>query len=114
MVEQLVLTGAPIEMIEQARSEAEADEVVRDFEIWPDCLDSFNFFLSLRGQWAHVSGMTTARTGLPSTRVQAHMDLQGIRHRKRPQLFKDINAMEEAVLVVDRELAAKRQAEKGD
>lgn len=100
--------GAPPDVIDRARQQAQASEQAEDFEVWPDCLAAVEFFTSLRGQWRHVSGMTTARTGLDFAAVQAAMDMHPIPQRRRPQLFQDVVLMESAVLTVDHERREKR------
>lgn len=108
--------GAPDDVVSRARERADRvkpKSVSDDFEVWDDCIQAVEFFQSLRGEWAHISGMTVARTGIPSTRLRASMELQGIPRRRRRQLFEDIKLMESAVLTFDHERREAARAEKG-
>jgi hypothetical protein len=113
VIEQMRAFGAPQEAIDAVVHRVEAAEQAADFEVWADCVDAFEFFRSLRGQWRHVSGMSTARTGIDYAAVQVAMTHHPIPRRRQRAMFKDLQIMETAVLIADHELAQKRAAEKG-
>ena len=117
VVTQLKEVGAPAHVIKVAQEKVDAqtrlEEAKResappdDFEVWADCLDSFIFFQSLRGQWAYTalqSGLLI-RTGIPANRLEASIRVRGIRGGKRKRLLLDIQAMEQAVIDSDIERA---------
>ena len=104
--------GAPPAAIEAVARRVEESEQAADFEVWHDCVEAFEFFRSLRGQWRHVSGMSIARTGLDYAAVQVAMTHHPIPRRRQRAMFKDLQIMETAVLIADHELAQQRAAEK--
>ena len=70
----------------------EADTVL----IWRENVQSVNLFLAVGTQW-RVGGMGGA-TGLDYGGVQAAMQLLGIKHGQRTELFALVQIMEAAVL----------------
>jgi hypothetical protein len=114
VLEQMRQFGAPAAAIAVVEARVEQAEAADDFEVWPDCWQAFEFFRSLRGQWRHVSGMSTDRTGLDFVAVQVAMTHHPIPRRRQGALFKDMQIMETAVLLADHERALKRAAEKGN
>jgi hypothetical protein len=65
--------------------------------------------VAVETQWAYVgAGLAGAvRTGLPSHRLEAEMNLRRVPPRKRVALLDDVRVMERAVLKLDAERAAK-------
>lgn len=100
--------GAPPEVVAAARKQAQPD--ANDFEVWADCWDAFEFFISLRGEWSYIAGMATvARIGIPSDRIESAMTLKPVPRRRRPKLYADVKLMESAVVAFDRESREKKE-----
>lgn len=94
------------------REQVAAADAGDDFDVWPDCWDTFIFFIrDLSGEWNWVGGMSTARTGIPSDRIESAMRLKPVPPKQRAELYADLKAMERAVLTADRELAKKQKKE---
>lgn len=91
-------------LAQQQQAQAAADV----FEVWPENWESVMFFAAVETQWAYVgTGLAGAvRTGLPSHRLEAEMNLRRVPPRKRLALLDDVRVMERAVLRLDRERAA--------
>lgn len=98
--------GAPAEVVANARGRLErAKHPV--FEVWTDCWDAWLLFRSLFGQWIYA-GMAGVRVGLNWSSVDIALRRSGLRRKQQDQLFKDMQIMEEAAIVAERELAKKK------
>jgi len=87
-------------VIDAAR-QASRPEVVKEpaFEVWPENMDAVLFFCSLGTQWEVVAGFSSLYyVGIPSPRIEASMNLNGIAARKRKQLFHAVQVMERSAL----------------
>lgn len=82
-------------------------------EIWLDNVPTWNLFYFLRTQWDIVAAADgeMVRTGLRYDRIEpALRNTNGVPRRQWAAIFADINAMEEAALVVmNKAIAARRQ-----
>jgi hypothetical protein len=65
------------------------------FYLWPENVEAYSLFASLRTQWRHgFSGPT----GLDYAAVLAHMRAVGIRRRKFGELYAAVRVMEQGAL----------------
>lgn len=120
---QLERLGAPEEVLRALREQQEAveskpapEEDAGAFELWPDAVESWKFFMSLcrSGQWTLVGGDMgpVRRTGMPAERILAVMSGRGIRKKERRRLFEDMEHLVGEVLYADalvRQLRAKEK-----
>jgi uncharacterized protein DUF1799 len=115
--------GASEQDIAAARAAMDAapePEPVPAFGVWEENWPTFEFFCSLVNQWAMVSVARTVdlpmggsrtntqirRAGLPANRIESSARMRGIARSRWPQLFADIQLMEQAVLDTDAKRAA--------
>lgn len=89
----------------QARQDAAMLGIVLDapepepFEVWPECVESLDLFLSMNTQWK-VDGMSGTVMGLDYPALASVMDMTSVADRK--QAFTDCRAMEAEALRVYR------------
>jgi len=89
----------------QARQDAAMLGIILDapepepFEVWPECVESLDLFLSMNTQWK-VDGMSGTVMGLDYPALNAVMDMMGVTDRK--QAFTDCRTMEAEALRIYR------------
>jgi hypothetical protein len=94
--------------MEQAKADALAMGVIlimpdpEPYEVWPECEQSLEVFLSMNTQW-RVEGMSGTVMGLDYPALATVMDMLGVEDRR--QTFADCRAMEAEALKIDRERA---------
>jgi hypothetical protein len=98
--------GASDELI--AAASARRDD--GDFEVWPENWPILTTFLALARQWRWVSaGMgAPVRLGLDYAAVEPVFRLTGVKKKNRAETFAAIQLMENAVMEVENERAARR------
>jgi hypothetical protein len=69
-------------------------------EVWPECAESVELFLSLATQW-RIEPMSGAILGLDYAAARAAMDMMGIDDQR--QAFEDLRVMEAEVIRVTQE-----------
>lgn len=74
-------------------------EDLPDHEVWPDCAESLDLFLSMNTQWK-LDGMSGAVLGLDYPALASVMDMTGVTDRR--QAFEDVRAMEAEALRIYR------------
>lgn len=119
---QLEQLGAPEEVLRVLREQ----EVVVDkpapeedagtFELWPDAVESWKFFMSLcrTGQWSLAGGDMgpVRRTGMPAERVVAVLKARGVPRKERRRLFDDVECIVGEVLYADAKVRVLKAKEK--
>lgn len=86
------MIAAQLDHLETVDGRNEPDE---DFEIWPDCVKSLQFFLRVQTQWRHA-GQLGQPTGLDYQGVEFVARCLGQSIHRR--LFEDLQVMEAAYL----------------
>ena len=96
MIDALIASGAPQDVVDAARGAA----IQSDFEVWPENEDAVDVFLELGNAWDWVvPGMGEARrVGIRATEIESTLRLLGYRAARRKELFRDVRVMERAAL----------------
>lgn len=81
-----------------------------EFEVWPDNWSIFRTFLSLARQWRWLAGGMgpPIRLGLDYPAVESVFRLTGVKKRDRAETFAALQIMEDAVVQVESERAARK------
>lgn len=74
----------------------EAIELEKDFVLWPECIDTFNLWLAVQTQW--LTAPAGNKTGLNYPGVEVCLNARRIRGKKRDEVFRHLQAMEQAAL----------------
>lgn len=100
MLRQLKDLGAPAEVIAAAANNMKSTIC----EVFADCWQSLEVFLTLGSQWRVVSGMGGMfYQGLDFNSIEPCFRLLGIPRSKRAELFKDLLVMQaEAASVINK------------
>jgi len=76
-------------------------DIEETFALWPDCVETFNFWLKIQTQWKR--DLNGRYAGLSYPAVNIVMDWEGIPKKQRKALSNEIRAMEIAVINDQRE-----------
>lgn len=69
--------------------------------MWPENAAAWDAFYALDTAWQITSGLGgAAYLGLPRSEILATLELQGIKKKRRAELFEQLREMEKAALVV--------------
>ena len=102
--------GAPAEDIDKVRAQiasAAPAPQQESFCVYAENIPSVNVFVQLRTQWQYA-GMDGQRVGLNYAAATAWLALH-LHPRRRRAVMADLQTMENAVLIADRELRKKEE-----
>lgn len=77
------------------------EEIEETFVLWPDCVDTFNFWLKIQTQW--VKDSNGREEGLNYPAIDVVMNWECIPKKRRKALSNELRAMEIAVINQSRE-----------
>ena len=102
--------GAPAEEVDRVRAQIASTAPAQQqesFGVYAENIPSVNAFVALRTQWQYA-GMDGQRVGLNYAAATAWLTLH-LRPRRRRAVMTDLQTMESAVLIADRELQKKEE-----
>ena len=80
----------------------ETEEEIEDtFALWPECVETFNFWLKIQTQW--VKDFNGRQEGLNYPAIDIVMNWERIPKKRRQALSNELRAMEIAVINQSRE-----------
>ena len=104
VLEGMRSTGATDEQIAEVVASWDAPDADpvddEDFEVYADNWESVMFFFGLETQWTYATpGMGAPRlVGLPSSQIEAEMNMRGIARKQRLGLLSDLRLCERGAL----------------
>jgi hypothetical protein len=76
------------------------EKLAAEFEVWPENWPIVQTFLALSTQWHWTGGMEPRRSGLFYPSLNHVYEGLEISRKKRPEIFRGLQAMEHAALAV--------------